>query len=77
MVNLIQLPLPRIIAHYAQTPQGWQVVTPSGKVLGPSFYAIRESFKFYSSINGTGGWVVLVPRSSLFSHSPIIQPSLF
>lgn len=77
MVHLIQLPTNRVLAHYAQTPQGWAVVTPSGKVLGPSFYAIREQFSFHSVINGAGGWVVLVPCSSLLSQSPVIQPSLF
>jgi len=77
MVNLIQLPSNRVICHYAQTAQGWAVVTPSGKVLAPSFYALKERFMFHSSINGAGGWVVLVPRSSSFSQEPAIQQSLF
>jgi len=75
--DLIQIPKERVIAHYAQTPKGWAVVTPWGKVLGPSFYAIRERFEFFSSINGAGGWVILVPRSSLFSQPSAIQPGLF
>ena len=73
----IQIPQKRIIAHYAETPQGWAVVTPSGKVLAPSFYALRDRFEFYCAIFGAGGWVVLVPCSSSFSQEPAIQASLF
>lgn len=75
--QLLQIPRERVICHYAETPAGWAVVTPSGKVLAPSFYALRESFEFYCSINGAGGWVVLVPRPSSFSQEPAIQQSLF
>lgn len=66
MVQLIQIPANAVICHYAETPKGYAVVTPSGKVLAPSFYALRHSHEFYSSIFGAGGWVVLVPiRPSL------------
>ena len=71
----IQIPSGAIIAHYCQLESGaWAVVTPSGKVLAPSFFELRNQYEFYSSINGAGGWVVLVPVvcSSLFS-----QPSVF
>jgi hypothetical protein len=74
---LTQLPQNRVICHYTQTPQGWTVVTPSGKILATSFYALREQFEFFCSIFGAGGWVVLVPRSSSFSQEPAIQQSLF
>ena len=77
MSSFLQIPHERIIAHYAITPSGWAVVTPSGKTLAQSFYALRERFEFYCSINGAGGWVVLVPRPSSFSQSSAIQPSLF
>jgi hypothetical protein len=73
----IQLPQNRTLAHYAETHQGWAVVTPSGKILAPSFYALRDRFEFHSSIFGAGGWVVLVPRPSLFSQEPAIQQALF
>jgi hypothetical protein len=75
--QLLQIPRQRVICHYAETPQGWAVVTPSGKVLAKSFYDLRQSFEFYCSINGAGAWVVLVPRPSLFSQEPASQPSLF
>lgn len=74
---LVQIPQNRVLCHYAQTPQGWAVVTPSGKVLAPSFYALRDRFEFYCSIFGAGGWVILVPRSSSFSQEQANQPSLF
>jgi hypothetical protein len=73
---LISIPSNAVIAHYAQTPQGWAVVTPFGKVLAPSFYDLRGRFEFYCSVNGAGGWVAIVPRSSSFSQAPT-QPALF
>jgi hypothetical protein len=77
-IMLIQLPPNAILAHYKeQSPGVFAVVTPSGRVLGASFFAIHESFEFHSAINGAGAWVVLVPRSSLSSQSQANQPSLF
>lgn len=72
MQSFIIIPPNAILAHYKeQSPGVFAVVTPSGRVLGASFFAIRASFEFFASLNGAGGWVVLVPRSSSFS-----QPSL-
>ena len=61
-----------------QSNGSYAVVTPSGKVLGSSFYAIREQFEFFASVSGAGAWVVIVPRcSSSFSQERAIQPGLF
>jgi hypothetical protein len=75
--QLLQIPRNAALCHYAETQKGYAVVTPSGKVLAPSFYALRNTHEFYCSINGVGGWVVLVPRPSLNSQEPAIQKSLF
>lgn len=73
---LIQIPANAVLCHYVQLASGsFAVVTPSGKVLAASFFELRSKFEFHSSINGAGGWVVLVPRSSSFSQAT--QPALF
>lgn len=72
MVNLIQIPTDAVICHYKDS----QVVTASGKVIAASFYDLRNTHEFYLAINGAGGWVVLVPRTSLFSQSQA-NPQLF
>jgi len=77
MINLVQLPANRTIAHYEQTAQGFRVVTSNHKVLGASFYEIRNQYQFHSVINGAGSWVVLVLRSPLNLHTPVNQPQLF
>jgi hypothetical protein len=77
MVQLIQIPANGIICHYSETPQGWAVVTPSGKRLAKSFHDLRQSHEFYCSINGAGAWVVLVPRPLSYSQPSVIQASLF
>jgi hypothetical protein len=77
MNKFIQIPANAVICHYAETPQGVAVVTPSGRVLAKSFYDLRQSHEFYSSINGAGGWVVLVTRPSLFPQIVANQHPLF
>lgn len=75
---LIQLPPNAVLAHYApQKSGGVAVVTSSGRVLGASFFEIRHLYSFHSVISGAGAWVVLVPRSSLFSQEQDQQPNLF
>jgi len=61
-MQLVKIPANAIIAHYAETRPGkFAVVTPSGKILAPSFYDLRHKYAFVMSINGAGGWVVLLP----------------
>ena len=68
----IQLPPQAVICHYVElTPGSWAVVTPSHKVLAQAFFELREQYQFHSSINGAGGWVVMIPRSSSFSQSSL------
>lgn len=69
------IPQSAIIAHYAMLKNGsYAVVTPWGKVLAPSFYELRKSHAFYMSINGAGGWVVLLPKQA----APVVtQARLF
>lgn len=70
LVVLASIPTGAIIAHYAALPSGgYAVVTPSGQVLAPSFYALRNSHSPVMVIQGAGCWVVLQPK--------IIQPALF
>jgi hypothetical protein len=45
-------------------------------VIAASFYDLRKTHEFYLAINGAGAWVVLVPRTSLFSQSQA-NPQLF
>jgi hypothetical protein len=72
----IQIPPNAVIAHYAQLVTGqWAVVTPWGKVLASSFFELRSKYQPHCSINGAGGWVVMVPRSSSFSQAT--QQALF
>lgn len=69
---LVHIPKNAVIARYKEIAPGkFAVVTPGGKVLAPSFYDLRNSFEFYSSIFGSGSWVALVPKSKP------TQPALF
>lgn len=77
-MSFLLIPKGAVFCHYAKQSNGaYAVVTPSGKVLGPSFYAIREQFEFFASVSGAGAWVAIVPRSSSFSQERAIQPGLF
>jgi len=69
---LAHLPPHAVIAHYAQTSNGWAVVTASKTTLAPSFYDLRDRYTFFCSINGAGFWVVMVPN-----QPPASQPALF
>ncbi len=67
MVALFHLPSGFVLARYARlSPGQFAVVTPSGQVLASSFFELRHQFAFHSTIAGSGQWVVLVLRSSLF-----------
>ena len=66
------IPNNAVIAHYAEVKPGiFAVVTPTGKTLAPSFYALRKQYSFFMSINGAGGWVVMLPKPAP------VQASLF
>jgi hypothetical protein len=67
----IQIPQGAIIARYEAVGTGFAVVTPNHKVLAPSFYHLRHRYNFFMSINGAGGWVVLLPKPTAS------QPALF
>jgi hypothetical protein len=72
MFEIQSIPAAAIICHYAVLPSGkWAVVTPSHKVLAPSFYDLRHLYNFHMSINGAGTWVVLLPKQTA------TQPTLF
>ena len=67
-------PIPKnsIIVHYAQLQNGsYAVVTANHKILAQSFYDLRNTHSFFMSINGAGGWIVLIPKPQP------TQPSLF
>jgi len=68
---LKHIPQNAVIAHYAPHGVGFAVVTPAGKVLAPSFFDLRNKYTFFMSINGTGSWVVLLPKPTAS------QPALF
>ena len=69
---LVHIPQNAVIARYKEIAPGkFAVVTPGGKVLAPSFYHLRNTFDFYSSIFGSGSWVALTPKATP------TQPKLF
>ena len=70
-MKLESIPAGSIICRYAATPQGFAVVTVSGRTLAKSFFDLRHSHEFIMSINGAGCWVVLLPKPAM------IQASLF
>jgi len=68
---LERIPQNAVIAHYAPHGNGFAVITPAGKVLAPSFFDLRNKYTFFISLNGAGGWVVLLPTATAS------QPALF
>jgi len=69
----VSIPPQAVFARYDEiAPNRYAIVTPRGKVLGESFYDLRDRFSFYCSITGNGFWDVLLPI-----QEPASQPSLF
>lgn len=69
---LVHIPKNAVITRYKEIAPGqFAVVTVSGQTLAPSYYHLRHSFEFYSTIYGSGSWVVLMPKPKP------TQPALF